>query len=452
MLGILTRMDESLFRLYDVRGRYPHEIHEGVAFAIARKLNRVFGSRGHVVVLWDGRTSSPALAAAVIAGLRDAGLTPIVIGCSTYPSLTFFVHYYKAIGGVAITASHNPPEYNGLKFVNSNSIPIGGKTLANIIGPLKMPVRERYPMPRETIRDIRPYIQSLKKIAKIRRPVKVVCDASNGATARILNELGAVPNLNYEVINGTIHGSFPAHGPNPTVSNAWQQAARMVAQEKADMGIVFDGDGDRAVIIDNKGRIVRPEHVLRLLLCDPKTDTAVVSSVGEYLANLLMRDMNEKNGVAIRLVESRVGRTNVNEAMRKYKADIGVEHSSHFFFKEFYFNDSGMVAAIKIMNILSRLPYALSDFIDLVPTTYALPEKEISVSVTEQKTRLLDKAYGYLKKYGSMRRFDGVTMNGKHVWVNLRPSNTEPVLRLNIEGGDKKTVRAFQKNIVSLLG
>ncbi|MEK7149969.1 MAG: hypothetical protein AAB757_03315 [Patescibacteria group bacterium] len=309
-----------------------------------------------------------------------------------------------------------------------------------------------------------------------RKPLKVVFDCSNGAAGPIIERImnyelrikkknkSAIRNPQFIIINSKLDGNFPAHGPNPLVKNAMEQIKKSVLKHKADLGVIFDADGDRAFFIDDKGRFVDPDEIAYLLIWSLKPKKIVYDVRTGWLVRRIMNNelrIKNKKGKTILhnskfiIHESRVGHYFIKKLMREKDIGFGCEQSGHYYFKKFFYADSGILAAIEVINAVSKLPYKFSDFIDLLPRYFRSGELNIKMNY-----ELGIKNYEYLlkqieNKYKNraikISRIDGLSIEFGDFWFNIRPSNTEPLARLNVEAIDKKTLAKQTKILLGLL-
>lgn len=292
------------------------------------------------------------------------------------------------------------------------------------------------------------YISFLKKFLKPIKPLKVVFDCSNGTVGSILKPLLKTNQLiNYKLINQTPDGNFPAHSPNPLEKNAPKQLQKAVLKNRADLGVVFDEDGDRAVFVDDKGRIADPDAVANLLIWFLKPKKVVVNET----TSLLIR--KEKPGMEYKLIKSQNGSYFIKKAIKKHNADFGCERSGHYYFKKFFNADSGILSAIEVINAVSKLPYKFSDFLDLSPKYYRSGEINInfqfSISNFQRLLKIIESKYK--KTAVDISHIDGLRIDFPNWWFNLQLSNTEQIARLNIEAENKETLAKEKKKLLSLL-
>ncbi|MCL5004870.1 MAG: hypothetical protein M1170_02935 [Patescibacteria group bacterium] len=304
---------------------------------------------------------------------------------------------------------------------------------------------------------IKIYANFLKKRIQPQKKLKVVFDCSNGAVGPTIKKLQITnPKLQIYLINEKPDGNFPGHGPDPWAKGAMEQLQKEVLRQKADLGVIFDADGDRVFFIDNLGCPVEPDIIARLLIWHLKPRKAVY----DIRAGWLIKKLKIEN---LKLKTSRVGHFYIKKLMRKIGADLGVEKSGHYYFAirnfdkgELYY-DSGILAAIEIINAVSKLPYSLANFIDLLPQYYRSGEINIKSQILNLKSQKLFKEIERKLKIQNLKfkinvsHLDGLTMEFLDYWFNIRPSNTEPLIRLNMEAEDKKILEKKKKELIKLL-
>lgn len=297
------------------------------------------------------------------------------------------------------------------------------------------------------------YSDFLKKKLRFHKKLKIIFDCSNGATGPIIKKFRN-DNLEFRIINRNPDGNFPGHGPDPWAKDAMEQLKKEISRQKADLGAIFDADGDRVFFIDNLGRAVEPDVIARLLIWRLNPRKAVY----DIRAGWLIKKIKNNS----RLIASRIGHFYIKKLMQKINADLGVEKSGHYYFtlrngqKGLYYDD-GILAAIEIINAVSRLPYSLADFTDLLPQYYRSGEINIRADLRGQLKKI-EKYYLKTKTYKLKAKnyLDGLTMEfnpsaSSEWWFNLRPSNTEPLIRLNAEATSKKLLDKSVKKIYSLV-
>ena len=279
------------------------------------------------------------------------------------------------------------------------------------------------------------YAKFLKRSLKPKRPLRVILDCSNGTTGLVLEKLLKGNKLiDYKLINAKPDGNFPAHGPNPLLRGATTQLEWEVKKNKADLGIIFDADGDRVFFVDDRGRLT-DAHEIGFALMKMFKPPYVVSTIASWR-------LKKVRGAVI----SPVGHYFFKNIMRKKNASVGLEHSGHFYFKDFFYCDSGILSAVMIMNFISELEGGLADWLDALPKYYR--SGEINFKVSDKKVMLEKIRKIHNAKASKISNLDGLTLEfGGDYWMNVRPSNTENLLRLNVEARTKKILETELKKI-----
>lgn len=290
------------------------------------------------------------------------------------------------------------------------------------------------------------YIDFLKNFLKPKNPLKVVFDCSNGTTGIILKELFRDPSLrsgrlSAVLINDNPDGRFPAHGPNPMLEGAMNDLSKAVLKNKADLGVIFDADGDRVFFVDDRGREVINDVPIILLAKNFSGPVALTINVG-----LLARDFLEKSGK--RIFDSRVGHYFIKKVIKEKRINFAAERSGHYYFKDFFYADSGILAATQFINSVSRLKKRLSIWIDKLPRYYRSGEINFEI---KDKEAAMERVEKYISENRKVSRLDGLTVESREWWFNLRPSNTENLIRLNLEARNKKIFEKELSNLKRLL-
>lgn len=302
-------------------------------------------------------------------------------------------------------------------------------------------------MPSEHQKYRKEYADFLKKRLALVKSVRVVFDSSGGAANTILKHVfRGAPNIDAFYINSVTDGKFPRHGPNPLAPRAMEPLAREIRRTRADVGIIFDADGDRMFVLDENGALLDPDVVAYLLVVYLKPKTVVYdTNTGFLIRRNLRRNLKTK------IKEERVGHYFIKKTMRKANADFGIEHSGHYYFKDFFMCDSGLFAAVSFLSALSALPYRLSDFVEFIAPVVRLPETNFKIGTSREAVvratlRAFSKARPRLISYR-----DGLRMEFKDWWFSVRLSNTEPLIRLNLEASSRKKLEEKSESIFSVL-
>jgi phosphomannomutase len=417
------------FKAYDIRGLYPQELNESLAYQTGNATAQVLQLTGkRFTVGRDMRVSGPTLKQAYIKGLVDAGVIVIDVGMLSTPAVTHAMHLLDTAGGAQITASHNPAPYGGIKITGPGFKPIGAGTGMEEIEAIARSAKLlRKPGGRiEEALTIDAYAAFLAKLPAPRRPLTVVVDGGNGIIGTMFQHLlPKLTNLRIIPLNFDPDGRFPVHEANPLKAENLKDLQARVKAEKADFGAGFDGDGDRCALVDEQGAIVTCDLTTALmakyyLAREPQATVAydLRSSkvVPEYILSL--------GGIP---VETRVGHSYIKATMKEHHAAFAGELSGHYYFRDFYGADSGLYAFLILANIISEAP-DLSSLIRPLQKYFHTGEinfKVADAAAVMDKVRRLPGA--------AISELDGVTARYRDWWCNLRSSNTEPVVRLNLE-------------------
>ncbi len=448
-------MSSSIFKAYDIRGLVDTELTPDFAFAagvaVARFLERE-REPGTVVIGEDMRPSSPALATAFSAGVTSQGLDVIRIGLASTDML-YFASGKLNLPGAMFTASHNPAAYNGIKLCFSGARPIGKEsglvTIENF-------VREGIPMAMRNVGVekeqymLEEYVDHLLTLVDVSsiRPLKIVIDAGNGMGG--YTAPAVFKRLNAEVIEMyfELDGTFPNHEANPIEPSNLVDLQKAVKKHKADIGLAFDGDADRCFLVDEKGDLVNPSALTSLIATRELQSHPGSNIIYNLISSRAVKEIVEENGgTAIR---SRVGHSYIKKLMAETGAIFGGEHSGHFYFKDFWKADSGMLAALHAIAALGETETSLSKL--LAPFNRYSSSGEINSTVANAQAVMdqIEKMYG--KKDGvEVDHLDGLTINGDTWWFNLRASNTEPLLRLNVEASTEARMKKVRDEVLNTI-
>ena len=444
----------NIFKAYDIRGLVDSELNSdfafetGVAFARFLQIER---EPATVVIGEDMRPSSPFLAEAFSAGVTSQGMDVIRIGLAS-TDLMYFASGKLGLPGAMFTASHNPAEYNGIKLCLSQARPIGKESGLLTIEKF---VREGSPI---TLRNVgiekhqnmlEEYVDHLLTLVDLRelRPLKIVIDAGNGMAGYTAPAIFS--RLNCEVIPMyfELDGSFPNHEANPLDESTLVDLKKAVKENSADLGLAFDGDADRCFLVDEKGEGINPSSLTALI-----TERELKKNPGSKIIYNLISSrtvqevISENNGIGLR---SRVGHSNIKKLMAESGAVFGGEHSGHFYFKDFWRADSGALAALHAIAALGTSKESISDL--LAPYSRYVQSGEINTKVANVQQATEKVKEQYLSTEVEIDYLDGLTVNGDSWWFNLRPSNTEPLLRLNVEAKDQAQMQSIRDQILALI-
>ncbi|OYT42672.1 MAG: phosphomannomutase [Candidatus Aenigmarchaeota archaeon ex4484_224] len=439
---------ESIFGGYDIRGIYPNEINEKIAEKIAKAYAKFLKPK-KVGIGRDIRNGSEEIKNSLIKGLNECGVDVIDFGILPTPLLYYAIIKFKLDGGLMVTASHNPPEYNGIKLLGKNALMIGrGYGLEKI---KEIALKENFECKGNGKlevyqRIIEDYIEDvLRKISLGNRKIKVVVDNCNSVANLVVPKLLEKLNVEFYVLNEKIDPSFPGHLPEPTEENL-KELQKKVIELNADLGIAYDGDCDRAVFVDNKGNVLNGSQVLALFcefydIANEKIIYDVTSS------SFLEKWIKERNGIPI---EEKVGTVNIKRRMIKENALLAGEISSHFYFREIGFIDDGIYASSKMIELLSKLKESLNEIVKKLPKTYV---KKMNVEVeNERKYEIIEKIKKEVERKYRISTLDGVKIYFENGWIVIRPSNTQPLIRIVIDSNKKEEIEKMKKLVNDLIG
>ncbi len=442
-------LDPAVFKAYDVRGVYPTELDEDGAYAIGRAYAEEFEPR-RIAVGRDMRLSSPSMAEAVMRGAADAGVDVLDIGLVGTEMLYFAVGELGLDGGIAVTASHNPKQYTGMKIVRRGALPVGGDSgLLDVRARAEQGFGEPGGEPGEVEQhDLYPtFVEKVLSFVDVDaiRPLRVVIDAANGMAGAMLPPiLERLPQIDAARCFFEPDGSFPNHAPNPLLPENREFIVGKVREEGADLGIAFDGDADRCFFVDDTGEFVPGDFVTALLaelMLEKEPGAKVIYDVR---ASWAVPETIERAG-GVPLV-NRVGHAFIKHRMRKEDAVFAGEVSGHYYFREFSKADTGTVPALLMLELVSLRGKPLSEILRPFREHYFL-SGEINTPVGDVALKLqeLKERFG---QEGKVTHVDGLEVWADDWHMNVRPSNTEPLLRLNLEARDDEALMERKRDEV----
>ena len=448
-------MTLTCFKAYDIRGKLGEELNEDIVYRIGRAY-AVFLRPKTVVVGGDVRLTSNALKNALSNGLRDEGVDVIDIGMCGTEEIYFATSHLKTDGGIVITASHNPIDYNGMKMVREGSKPISNDTglsdikrlaEANDFAPVDAGKRGSYRQ--ESTLDA--YVQHLLGYIDVTqlKPLKLVVNAGNGAAGHVIDALEKHLPFEFIKINHEPDGNFPNGIPNPLLPENRPVTSEAVLKHGADMGIAWDGDFDRCFLFDEQGQFTEGYYIVGLL-----AEAFLIKSPGEKVIHdprLVWNtiDIAKRNGGTA--IQSKTGHSFIKERMREEDAIYGGEMSAHHYFRDFFYCDSGMIPWLLVAELLCRKSQPLSSMLEDCIARFPSPG-EINSYVENPKEAIERVLAHYGDQPKSVDRTDGISLEFDTWRFNLRMSNTEPVVRLNVESrGDAELVKRKTDEVLALL-
>ena len=443
-------LDPKVFKAYDVRGIYPSELDEAGAYAIGRGYAEQFEPK-RIAVGHDMRVSSPDMAASFIEGAADAGVDVVDIGLVGTEMLYFAVSELGLDGGATITASHNPKEYTGMKIVRRGALPVGGDSgLLDIRDRAERGFGDAAARGEITKQDIYPgfvdRVLSFIDVEKV-KPLRVVIDAANGMAGAMLPPV--LDRLPIDAVRCYFEpdGTFPNHEPNPLLEENRQFIVGKVTEEGADLGIAFDGDADRCFFVDDTGEFVPGDFITALLAERLLAEEPGAKVIYDVRASWAVPDTIERLG-GIPLV-NRVGHAFIKHRMREEDALFGGEVSGHYYFRDFSQADSGTVPALLMLELLSRSGKPLSELLRPFREHYFL-SGEINTPVPDVALKLQE-VKEHFRSEGKVSHIDGLEITAEKWHMNVRPSNTEPLLRLNLEALDQGLMERKRDEVLAVI-
>ncbi len=442
----------SAFKAYDIRGKVPSELNTEIAYKIGRAYTKLVNAK-KIVIGHDARKSSESLSQALTNGLTDSGVEVIDIGLCGTEMIYFATPFLSSDGGIMITASHNPPEYNGMKFVKKDSVPVGYDSglkdvekmvLNNDFNPLALPKGK---LTKINVMD--EFISNLSKFydkTKI-NPLKVVVNAGNGCAGLALNELEKILPIKMIKIFNNPDSDFPNGVPNPLLPENRQSTHDAVLQNNADLGVAWDGDYDRCFFFDEKGNFIEGYYIVGLL-----AKSILKKNPGEKIVHdprlvwNTQKIVSENDGTAVQSVS---GHAFIKAKMREVNSIYGGEMSAHHYFKDNAYSDSGMIPFLLVMQLMSEENKTLSQLVgEMVKEFPCSGEINSTINDAAGKIKELD-----LKYTGGERDYsDGLSVDYGNWRFNVRMSNTEPIIRLNVETkGDEKLLEEKTKELLDTI-
>jgi len=448
-------MSESIFKAYDIRGLVDKELTPDFAFATGvavAKFLELEREPGTVVIGEDMRPSSPELATAFSAGVTSQGLDVIRIGLASTDML-YFASGKLNLPGAMFTASHNPAAYNGIKLCLSGARPIGKEsglvTIENFVREgTAMAMRNiGVEKSQDLLEEYVDHLLALVDVSNI-RPLKIVIDAGNGMGG--YTAPAVFKRLSAEVIEMyfELDGTFPNHEANPIDPANLVDLQKAVKKHGADIGLAFDGDADRCFLVDEQGALVNPSALTALIATRELKKYPASNIIYNLISSRAVKEVVEENGgTAIR---SRVGHSYIKKLMAESGAVFGGEHSGHFYFRDFWKADSGMLAALHAIAALGEDKKPLSSLLKEFNRYHSSGEINSTVADAKAATSLVEKMCA--KKDGvEVDHLDGLTINGDTWWFNLRASNTEPLLRLNVEASTQARMEKVRDDVLNII-
>lgn len=440
-------MNKKAFKEYDIRGLYPEEVNEETAYKVGRALVD-FLNKGssEVVIARDGRSSSESLFSSLKKGVLDSGGTVVDIGLSTTPMFSFFICKNKYSKGVMVTASHNPPCFNGFKIAKEKGLQVHGKELQLLREYAeKIPEKQNKKGEEIALNPLPEYVSHIVSFGKSIGDMKVVVDYGNSVSS--ITGVPVFKKLGVKAINlyKEVDGSFPNHNPEPKIENA-SEIVKAIKKEKAAVGIFFDGDGDRVLFFDDKGEVIRTDALISFLIKKELQENQEKKVYLDLCFSKTTLSEVEKNGGDP--VMMRVGSPFYREKLITQGGLLGAELSGHIMHKDNFYIDDGLFIAVKVLDLISQRKESLSELIKPFKNYHRTEEINIEVKNKEKVLRKVEESFSEGKKID----IDGVYIEFSDWWFNLRGSNTEDLIRLVVEAKTKKALKEKTKQVVDVIG
>lgn len=445
-------MLSEIFKAYDIRGIYGQNLTEDVAYKIGRAFIHFLKCK-NVVVGTDMRVSSPKLSRAFMQGVVEQGSNAIFIG-QVCTDAVYFASGFMKKPGVMFTASHNPANYNGMKMCMSGAIPInedtGLKAIKSIIEKnqydVKISKRGKI-VKKEILKDYARHVRNFINTKKLRN-LKIAVDAGNGMAGKIIPLV--YENLPVKIVPlyFKLDGAFPNHPADPSKYENLAELQKTVREKKCDYGIAFDGDADRVFFVDEKGDVINSSLMSALIiksLLSKKRNAKIIHNV--VVGHIVPDTIKKFGGVPI--IE-RVGHSFIKDTMRKTKAIFACEHSAHYYYIGNYRADSGMITSLIAAEIISKENKPLSQLLDEFRKYHTIEETNVEVKDKQAKIRQIEAIYSG-QKPKKISKIDGITIEFNDWWFNVRPSNTEPLLRLNLEANSEELMREKKEELLGVM-
>jgi phosphomannomutase len=444
-------LDPGIFKAYDVRGVYPTEFNDNTAYLIARALVQFLGA-GTIALGRDMRVSSPALAEAVVRGITDQGANAVDLGLTTTDELYFAVGKFDYPGGVMITASHNPKQYNGMKMCRAEAVALSSESGINQVRDLALAgsfaVHERHGevMRRDVTEAYVQHCLSFIDVAKVRQ-LKVAVDAGNGMAGMIIPRVFELLPCTLVPLYFELDGTFPHHPASPIEPENTAELRRVVVAQGCDLGVAFDGDADRMFLVSEKGELLGGDVTTALVAQSLLRRHPGATILYNLICSRSVPEVIERGGG--HAVRTRVGHSFIKAQMREENAIFGGEHSGHFYFRDNWYADSGLIAFLIVLELVSQSGRTVSEL--LAPIDTRVRSGEINTEVSDQQAKMEEIAEHYGALGAQIDDLDGITIAFPTWWANVRPSNTEPLLRLNVEAETREELMRRRDELLALI-
>ncbi len=445
----INSIDPAIFKAYDIRGTYPDQLNHDSAYKIGKGFVSYLNCK-NVAVGRDMRLSSPGLFESLVKGITESGADVIDIGLCSTDALYFTVGKFAYEAGIMITASHNPKDYNGFKMCRQTAVPLSGQEgleqIKEIIlrGKFISSADKGKLLPRDVIPEYVRHVLSFVDTEKI-KPFKIVMDAGNGMAGHMIPEVFRDLKCQIVPMFFELDGSFPNHPASPIEPDNIAPLRKRVVKEKADLGVAFDGDADRMFVVDENGKVLGGDIVTALVAKSLLKKEKGASILYNLICSRTVPETISKLGG--RPVRTRVGHALIKPLMKKHNAVFGGEHSGHFYFRENYFADSAFIALLVCLELFSAEDKPVSELVAAIDPYFRSGEINNRVTDIPKKIEALEKAFSD----GKIDYLDGITVEYPDWWFNVRPSNTEPLLRLNLEANSPQLLKSKTDAVLAVI-
>ena len=452
-MELVKDIKRKIFREYDIRGKYKEDIDESVAYTIGRSFGSYIRELGEVecIVGFDNRYSSVSLSNALMQGITESGVHILCLGLVTTP-----MYYYASIKrdiacGIMVTASHNPKDDNGFKIAFNKNGNAKGKEIQDFYEyTVKGKFKDGFGITSYYLGLEEQYIEYLLSSINIKKEMNVIIDCGNGTTSILASKLYNQDNINLITLYGNSDPMFPNHHPDPAVDENLKVLRDAVVSLNADVGLAFDGDGDRVGVVDNKGRIVSVDELMALFVKDLGKKNDNHKFLYDVKCGMtLINEINRQNAEGIMV---RTGNSYTKSLTREHDCILGGEYSGHVYFRDKFLGfDSGLYAGLRVVELLSENDLSLSDMVDELEKFYSTDEMKIKTT-DEKKFKVVDKVKEYVKeKEYQCNEIDGVRVEFDDAWVSVRASNTGPNLTMRVEASTQEKCDELHSEFIKVV-
>tara|TARA_Y100001970_G_scaffold51759_1_gene65426 strand:+ start:12415 stop:13821 length:1407 start_codon:yes stop_codon:yes gene_type:complete len=436
----IESFDPEVLREYDIRGIVGINLNENTAYTIGRTFGHVVQNKlssNNIVTGYDGRLTSPTLHKALCMGLKDSGANVLNVGMGPTPMIYFSDFHLDSDAAIMVTGSHNPSEYNGFKMVlNKHSFFADEiKQLQSLIDQNELKLSQGSINKKSIVKE---YVSRILKNIEVNKPIRIAWDTGNGAMGSVINEITLrLNNTENIIINEEVDGNFPNHHPDPTVPKNMEQLIKTVLKNKCDVGLAFDGDGDRLGVVDNNGKIIWADQYM-LVLC---SEISKIYKNPKIIMDVKCSKIFFEEAVKMNCnpIMCKTGHSPIKEKMKEVSSPLSGEMSGHVCYSDdFYGYDDAMYVGLRLLRILGNTNKSLGELIDVFPKTFSTPETRIDVEEV-RKFKIIDEVKDRLKSVaGNIIDIDGIRIENKDGWFLMRASNTQNQLTCRAEAISKE--------------